>query len=206
MGLIDEPSDAFRVSTVNHARKIAIALDRGVALSVALSDGTATELDEPVGDVTMQTIRAGVLDDGHAVVDPAASRFAAVEQARSRDDLGRLRTARRADLLSCSHGRRRCLPLDADGFSRIRWARSTSHLDGSGSTPAAPQRNRCDLLVLPLVRWLSGGPSWIELADSGLAMVIATDLVVLIGGGFGPSCDENAGVSGAGIAHERFCG
>lgn len=40
------------------------------------------------------------------------------------------------------------------------------------------------LLALPLVRWLSGGPSWIELASSGLTMVIATDVAVLIGGGF----------------------
>lgn len=40
------------------------------------------------------------------------------------------------------------------------------------------------LLALPLVRWLSGGPSWLALADSGLAMVIVTDFAVLLGGGF----------------------
>jgi len=40
------------------------------------------------------------------------------------------------------------------------------------------------LLVLPLVRWLSGGPSWPALVDSGLANVIAADIAILIGGGF----------------------
>lgn len=40
------------------------------------------------------------------------------------------------------------------------------------------------LLVLPLVRWLSGGPSWPELAASGLEMVIATDVAIFVGGGF----------------------
>src|SRR5690606_36441221 len=38
------------------------------------------------------------------------------------------------------------------------------------------------LLVLPLVRWISGGPSWAALADSGLTMVIVTDLAILVGG------------------------
>lgn len=38
------------------------------------------------------------------------------------------------------------------------------------------------LLMLPLVRWLSGGPSWVALADAGLVMVIATDLAILVGG------------------------
>jgi uncharacterized iron-regulated membrane protein len=40
------------------------------------------------------------------------------------------------------------------------------------------------LLALPCVRWLTGGPSWLELADSGLVTVIATDLAILAGGLF----------------------
>jgi uncharacterized iron-regulated membrane protein len=40
------------------------------------------------------------------------------------------------------------------------------------------------LLALPLVRWLSGGPSWSDLADNGLEMVIATDIAIILGGGF----------------------
>jgi uncharacterized iron-regulated membrane protein len=40
------------------------------------------------------------------------------------------------------------------------------------------------LLALPLVRWLSGGPSWPELAASGLEMVIATDVAIVIGASF----------------------
>jgi uncharacterized iron-regulated membrane protein len=40
------------------------------------------------------------------------------------------------------------------------------------------------LLALPCVRWLTGGPSWLELADSGLLTVIATDLAILAGGIF----------------------
>lgn len=40
------------------------------------------------------------------------------------------------------------------------------------------------LLMLPLVRWISGGPSWPALADAGLVTVIATDLALLIGGAF----------------------
>jgi uncharacterized iron-regulated membrane protein len=44
------------------------------------------------------------------------------------------------------------------------------------------------LLMLPLVRWTSGGPSWPALAEGGLAIVIATDLAVLIGGAFALRC------------------
>jgi uncharacterized iron-regulated membrane protein len=38
------------------------------------------------------------------------------------------------------------------------------------------------LLMLPLARWLSGGPSWVALADAGLAMVLVTDIAIVIGG------------------------
>jgi uncharacterized iron-regulated membrane protein len=37
------------------------------------------------------------------------------------------------------------------------------------------------LAALPLVRWLSGGPSWPQLVGSDLGMVIAVDLALLVG-------------------------
>jgi uncharacterized iron-regulated membrane protein len=37
------------------------------------------------------------------------------------------------------------------------------------------------LAVLPLVRWLSGGPSWPQLVASGLGTVLAVDLALLVG-------------------------
>jgi len=40
------------------------------------------------------------------------------------------------------------------------------------------------LVALPLVRWLSGGPSWLALLHSDLTMVIATDVALVIGGAF----------------------
>jgi uncharacterized iron-regulated membrane protein len=40
------------------------------------------------------------------------------------------------------------------------------------------------LAALPLVRWLSGGPSWPRLADSGLGMVIVIDVALLAGAAY----------------------
>jgi uncharacterized iron-regulated membrane protein len=37
------------------------------------------------------------------------------------------------------------------------------------------------LAALPLVRWLSGGPSWPQLVDGGPVMVIVVDLALLVG-------------------------
>ena len=65
------------------------------------------------------------------------------------------------------------------------------------------------LLTLPLVRWISGGPSWPELAsrtrNGDRNRCCRSDRRWLSRYGR-LSRDENAGVAGAGIAHERSCG
>lgn len=38
------------------------------------------------------------------------------------------------------------------------------------------------LLALPLLRWLTGGPSWLALSETGLYPVIALDVAILLGG------------------------
>jgi uncharacterized iron-regulated membrane protein len=40
------------------------------------------------------------------------------------------------------------------------------------------------LLALPLMRWLTGGPGWGALWDSGWGIAIAIDIALLVGGGF----------------------